>query len=188
VYTEDEDARSSSVIIPGGVGLPIPEIRHGGLLRNRREEGLLGIEVSEIHAYPLRPKGFEEPLFPTPDSKKTVAKHLLEAPWLSRASDLEGQAGGAAHALEEPVELRQFLRQTEIVRLGRDRRRCRSSWNRRRVEKVLDRWRLVDGWWDEEDHHYVVDRVILRVLLSDGAVVDLARERTGGWLLVGVVD
>jgi hypothetical protein len=33
-----------------------------------------------------------------------------------------------------------------------------------------------------------VDRVIFRVLLSGGAVVDLARKRSGGWFLVGIVD
>jgi hypothetical protein len=149
---------------------------------------LLGIEVSEIHAYPLRAEGFEEPLFPTADSRKEVAKHLLEAPWLSRASELlEGRAGGVAHPFEEPVELRRSLGRTEIVRVARDRRRCRSSWKKRRVEKVLDRWRLVDGWWDEE-YRRVVDRMVFRVLLSGGIVVDLARERTGRWLLVGVVD
>jgi hypothetical protein len=149
---------------------------------------LLGIEVSEIHAYPLRPEGFEEPLFSTATSRKEVAKHLLEAPWLSRASEvLERRAGGTAHAFEEPVELRRSLGRTEIVRLGTAKRSGISSWKKRRVKKVLDRWRLVDGWWDEEDRR-VVDRVIFRVLLSGGVVVDLARERSSEWLLVGVVD
>jgi hypothetical protein len=186
VSTEDEDARSSSEIIPGGVGFPIPEIRDGGLSSTNGEEGsLLGIEVSEIHAYPLRPKGFEEPLFSTAASKRAVAEHLLEAPWLSRASEVAGRTGQAAHALEEPVELRRSPGRTEIVRLAGGRRRCRPSWRRRRLEQVLDRWRRVGGWWDADRR---VDRVIFRVLLSGGAVVDLARERSGDWLLVGVVD
>jgi hypothetical protein len=147
---------------------------------------LLGAEVSEIHRYPLRPSGFEEPLFPTASSKQSVIEHLLEAPWLSRASRLEGQGGGAVHALEEPVGLRKSQEGwVEIVRLGRDRKRCHSSWSRRRVNKIIDRWRQVGEWWDE-DHR--VDRMVFRIILSDGAVVDLARERSSGWFLVGVID
>ena len=145
---------------------------------------MLGIGVSEIHAYPSRPEGFEEPLFPTAESNRKIAEHLLQAPWLFRASELEGRAGGAAHALEEPVELRSPPGRVEIVRLVGS-RRCRYSWRRRSVEKILDRWRRVDGWWDADRR---VDRVVFRVLLSGGTVVDLARERSGGWLLVGVID
>jgi hypothetical protein len=151
---------------------------------NVREEILLRIEVSEIHDYPLRPKGFEEPLFPTAESNRIIAEHLLEAPWLSKASGLEERTGGAVHTLEEPVELRKLSGRVEVVR-PHEGRRCRSSWRRRRIEKVLDRWRRVGGWWDADRR---VDRVIYRVLLSGGAVVDLARERSGDWLLVGVVD
>ena len=44
--------------------------------------------VSEIHRYPLRPEGFEEPLFPTRESKIKVLDHLLRAPWLARARRL----------------------------------------------------------------------------------------------------
>ncbi len=182
---EDEDARSSPKIIPGGVGFLIPEIRDGGLSSTNGEEGnLLGIAVSEIHAYPLRPKGFEEPLFPTAASKRAIVEHLLEAPWLSRASELQGRTGGAARALEEPIGLRNSSGRVEVVR-SRGGRRCHPSWRWRRVEKVLDRWRWVGDWWDA-DHS--VDRVIFRVLLSGGAVVDLARERSGGWSLIGMVD
>jgi hypothetical protein len=50
---------------------------------------LLRVGISEIHSYPLRPEGFEEPLFSTAASKRAVMDHLLEAPWLSRASELE---------------------------------------------------------------------------------------------------
>jgi hypothetical protein len=151
---------------------------------NAREESLSEITVSEIHVYPLRPEGFEEPLFPTTASKKVVMEHLLDAPWLSRASELEGRTEGATHALGELVELRNSSGRVEVVR-PHEGRRCRSSWRRRRVEKVLDRWRRIDGWWDA-DHR--VDRLVFRVLLSGGVVVDLARERSGRWLLVGVLD
>ena len=45
--------------------------------------------VSEIHRYPLRPDGFEEPLFPTRESRLEVLDHLLQSSWLSRASEAE---------------------------------------------------------------------------------------------------
>jgi hypothetical protein len=51
------------------------------------------------------------------------------------------------------------------------------------VVETLARWREVGGWWGEEAR----DRVVVRVLLSDGAVVDLSRE-DGAWSLVGTVD
>jgi hypothetical protein len=143
------------------------------------------VSVSEIHAYPLRPESFEEPLFPTAESNRKIAEHLLEAPWLFRASELERKPGGAAHALEQPVEVRNSPGQVEIVRLFRDRRCRSSSWRRRRVEKILDRWREISEWWDADRR---VDRVVFRVLLRGGMVVDLARERYGRWLLIGVVD
>lgn len=146
---------------------------------------MLGIDVSEIHTYPLRPEGFEEPLFSTADSKREIAEHLLKVPWLSRASELEGRTGGTAHVLEEPVELRSSFGRVDVVRLAGDRRCHRLSWRRHRLEEVLDRWREVREWWDEDRH---VDRMVFRVLLSGGAMVDLTRERSGDWLLVGLVD
>ena len=52
--------------------------------------------------------------------------------------------------------------------------------------RVLERWREVGPWWDEEVR---VDRLVFRVLLAGGAVVDLALERASGeWLVAGVVD
>ena len=144
---------------------------------------MLAVDVADIHQYPTRPEGFEEPLFPTPASKRVVAEHLLEAPWLCQASELERRpTGEAAHALEQPVELRSSHGLVELVR-PLEGRRC--SRQREWVVEVLDRWREVGGWWDEERY---VDRVLFRVLLSGGAVVDLARQRSGGWFLVGVAD
>jgi hypothetical protein len=147
-----------------------------------RGGALQEVSVSGIHAYPLRPPGFEEPLFPTPSSRKAVAEHLLEAPWLRRASGLEGRAGEAARSLAEPVELRNLRGRVELIRVGGG---GRCSWRRRRVAEVLDRWREIGEWWDENRRR---DRLVFRVLLCGGAVVDLARERSGGWLLIGVVD
>jgi hypothetical protein len=54
------------------------------------------------------------------------------------------------------------------------------------VVRVLERWREVGSWWDAQ---LSVDRLVFRVLLAGGAVVDLALERPSGeWLLMGVVD
>ncbi|MDQ3926298.1 MAG: hypothetical protein M3272_04830 [Actinomycetota bacterium] len=136
--------------------------------------------VSEIHDYPLRPDGFEEPLFPSATSKRVVAEHLLRAPWLSRASEVEGRGGQAAHCRRESVEIEKYSCRVRISwALGK--RRCRKE---RWVVEVLDRWREIREWWDEDAG---VDRTVVRVLLSDGAVVDLAREGSV-WFLVGVAD
>lgn len=144
---------------------------------------MLGVSVWEVHRYTLRPEGFEEPLFPTVTSKRAVMDHLSEAPWLGRASELKVRTGECARALGEPVELKKDrLGRTEIVRQRKDGRRY--PWKRRVVE-VLDRWREVRGWWNEAEH---VDRAVFRLLLTGGAEVEVARERSGGWLLVGVVD
>ena len=137
--------------------------------------------VSEIHRYPLRPDGFEEPLFSTRESRRVVGDHLLRASWLSRAAEVEDRGGQAAHARLEPVELETRRGRTRVV-LTSGRRRCRK---RRRVIEILCRWREVGAWWDEAR---ATDRNLVRVLLSDGAVVDLAQERGGEWSLVGVTD
>jgi hypothetical protein len=147
------------------------------------------VSVSEIHRYPLRPYGFEEPLFPTGDSRRAVAEHLLAAPWLARASELEAGGGTAGRVREEPVELRRRAGGMEVVRLRAGRYAVRCAWRRRRVAEVVERWREVRRWWSEDR----VDRLCFRVALdgsgeAGGAVIDLARDRRGGWLLVGVVD
>jgi hypothetical protein len=146
-----------------------------------------GTSVSEIHRYPLRPIGFEEPLFPTRAFRRMVAEHLARSPWLSKASELVGSVAGggeAARCRQEPVHvLRGRNGQAYLVR------RCR--WGRvrkRRVVRVLERWRDIGRWWDGEAY---VNRLVFRVLLqgSPEAVVDLALEvDSGEWLLVGVVD
>jgi hypothetical protein len=142
---------------------------------------LVESSVAEIHGYPRRPPGFEEPLFPTVESKREVMAHFLEAPWLSRASELSRGVGESAHATREPVRLRGAGARVELVRPGR----CRRSPTRRRVVRVLERWREVRAWWDEEAG---TDRLVFRVLLAGGAVAELALERPGGWFLVGMVD
>jgi len=134
--------------------------------------------VSEIHCYPLRPDGFEEPLFPTRESRRAVGDHLLQAPWLSRASEMEGRGGQAAHARREPVEVEKQHGRVRVVLTSR-------RHERRQIVEVLGRWREVRAWWDEAR---ATERSLFRVLLSDGAVVDLARESGGAWSLVGVAD
>jgi len=137
--------------------------------------------VSEIHCYPLRPDGFEEPLFPTLESRRAVLDHLLRSPWLSLASEIQGRGGQTVHTRCEPVEVDN---QGGDVRISwdSDRRRCRKQ---RRIVEVLNRWREVRAWWDETR---ATDRNLVKVLLSDGSVVDLARESGGEWSLVGVAD
>jgi len=142
-----------------------------------------GTSPYEIHRYPLRPRGFEEPLFPSAASRREIGAHLLRASWLKRASELTPDAGESAHGFREAVEIRvSGPGQVEVVRSGR---RGRCSWRRRRVLRRLGWWREVAGWWDEER---AADRMVFRVLLGGGAVVDLARERAGGWFLVGMPD
>ena len=139
--------------------------------------------VSEIHGYPLRPPGFAEPLFPTPESRREVAEHLARATWLSRASRMLDDVGVMGCRREEPVVLRHQpgLGRIEVVRP----RAGRCSWRRRRVTEVVARWREVRRWWDEDAS---VDRVLFRVAVSGGGIVDLALKRSGGWSLVGMVD
>jgi hypothetical protein len=140
--------------------------------------------VSEIHRYPLRPPGFEEPLFPTRQSRRAVAEHLASAPWLCRGSELDRRSGQAAHRREESAHVirRADGRAYLVQRCMSGRRRTR----KRRVMRVLDRWREIGPWWEAERR---MDRLVFRVLLAGGSVVDLALERTSGeWLVAGVVD
>ena len=144
---------------------------------------MLATTVSEIHGHPLRPPGFEEPLFPTAGSRKAVAEHLVRAPWLSRASEAAGGSGLAARRYEEPAHvLRRADGRAYLVRRCPNGRRT----SKRQVARVLERWREVRSWWEPERR---VDRLVFRVVLVGGAVVDLALERSSGrWLLVGVAD
>ena len=137
--------------------------------------------VSEIHSYPLRPEGFEEPLFSTRESRLAVLEHLLRTSWLSRASEMEDRGGQAAHARYEPVELENRHGRVRVT-WASGRRRCRK---RRHIVEVLGRWREVRAWWDETR---AKDRSLARLLLSDGSVIDLARENGGEWFLVGITD
>lgn len=142
---------------------------------------MLEVSVSAIHSYPSRPEGFEEPLFPTTTARQTVMEHFLKAPWLIQASELKGHAGETVHALVESVEIKKSEGYSYVMRPHGG----RYSWRRRRVVEVLERWRDVRGWWEEDGH---ANRIVFRLLLAGGAVVDVAQEHSGGWLLVGIVD
>lgn len=149
-------------------------------------EGKIVLEatVSEIHGYPSRPEGYCEPLFSTAESRGEIAEHLLNAPWLSRASEIEEFGGCSAHVIEEPIRIQRYTDgRVEILRPSGEARRC--SWRRRRVVEVLMRWREVRSWWLGDE---CVDRMLLRVVVSGGAIVDLAVDRSGAWTLTGVVD
>ncbi len=100
---------------------------------------------------------------------------------MSRASEIEGRGGQAVHIRQEPVEVENRCGCVRVLWASR-KQRCRKK--KRWVVEVLDRWREVAAWWDKDAG---VDRAVVRVLLSDGAVVDLAREGSG-WFLVGIAD
>lgn len=106
-----------------------------------------GTSVTEIHRYPRRPEGFEEPLFATPESRRAVMEHLLSAPWLSRASDLAGRgADEVARRRRVPVRLVRTGGPAGVLwvvpREEGSRRRCSVSASA--VRRVLGKWREVD--------------------------------------------
>lgn len=166
------------------------------------EERSMKATVSEIHAYPLRPEGFAEPLFWGPENKREVMEHFLAASWIQRASEAAGEfhrrhtRGSAAYATEERIVLERRGDGALVLERGR---RCgcghgrrsrnagrKSTVRRRAVRRVLGRWREVWGWWEPSGGR---DLVLYRLLLSDGAVVDVARDLAEDlWKLVGVVD
>jgi hypothetical protein len=143
------------------------------------------VTVSEIHRYPLRPEGFAEPLFLEARTKKEIAEHLAASGWLCRAAEAP-----RGEVLRRRCHL--FRRQDGSVfvvrREGRGRSRCRARLGKRRVRRVLERWRKVREWWEPDGG---ADRLCFRVQLCGGAVLDLACERGeagGRWLVAGVVD
>lgn len=140
-------------------------------------------EAPEIHRYPLRPEGFEEPLFQTKASRVEIMEHFLASDWLCKASDMHSAGEGAPERLPgAPVRVVKRLGGVEVHRVGRGPCRRRFSWKRARIVEVIERSREVSCWWDESA---CVDRYVFKVLLSTGAVVDLALEESGEWFLLG---
>lgn len=135
--------------------------------------------VSEIHRHPLRPPGFAEPLFLGREDKKEILEHLSgSSRWLGKASEAGSPAGALCHVY------RGADGSAWLARAGCRRRRRPSK---RRVARVLERWREVRGWWEPGGG---TDRLCFRVLLSGGAAADLALDRgeAGGWSLLRVLD
>ncbi|CAN5816427.1 hypothetical protein BH23ACT11_BH23ACT11_30130 [soil metagenome] len=137
--------------------------------------------VSQIHNYPLRPAGYEEPLFAGRMKKREVMEYFLQSDWITRASEIVSDMGYAARLRRDPVDLKRSADgSTVLIRVCGRRRSVRS------VRRVLARWRQVRHWWKSDGGE---DLVIYRLLLSDGAVVDVARDfGSGVWTLVGIVD
>jgi hypothetical protein len=144
------------------------------------------VSVSEIHRYPLAPKGVAEPLWTTREWKRSVADHLSASPWLCRASEIKTRRGSGqtAHATDEPVYILVRDRGAFVVRCQSPTATGTSSWRKRRVVEVIDLWREVRSWWSNDS----VDRLVVRVLLAGGLVADIAKRRPEEWALVGVMD
>ena len=94
--------------------------------------------VSEIHAYPLRPAGYAEPLFHDQRSKKEILEHLAQSEWLFKASQAPAPTARDAARLTEAS--------TEEV-------------------TMLASWREVDRWWEEGGG---VDRLCYLVSTTSG--------------------
>lgn len=145
--------------------------------------------VSEIHRHPMRPTGFEEPLFLGRDDKRKILEHLRESScWLGKASDVSatGRSEESCHVFRRPDG------SAHLVRAGSSCPGRRRGTRKSRVRRVIGRWREVSGWWEPEGG---TDRLCFRVLIAgrdraDGAVVDLALDRngSGGWTLTRVWD
>ena len=115
------------------------------------ERSELDASVAEIHDHPLRPHGFEEPLFFGRAAKKAIAEHLkTSSSWLRKAGEAHaedlGRTGEVCHVLQRPDG------SAYLVRAGRRRpgthRRETSGYAKRRIARVIERWREVRGWWN----------------------------------------
>jgi hypothetical protein len=157
------------------------------LLREKEER--LDASVLEIHRHPLRPPGFAEPLFLGRGAKKEIAEHFRKSSgWLGRADDVpvSEPAEEPCHVIGRPDGNAYLVR----ARRGRPAcRRRRPGFAKQRVARVIERWREVRGWWEPGGG---TDRLLFRVLLSGGSIVDLAVDRSGegagAWSLVRVLD
>ncbi len=85
--------------------------------------------------------------------------------------------------MDEPVYILVRDRGSFVVRCDPPKRSY--SWRKCRIVEVIDLWREVRSWWSGED---AVDRLVARVLLAGGHVVDLAKRRPEEWAMVGVAD
>lgn len=107
--------------------------------------------VSEIHAYPLRPEGYAEPLFHDYKSRREILEHLARSGWLWRAS-------------EAPRPACQAPERGPHEGAGKDGR-------------VIASWREVDRWWEPGGG---VDLVWRRVEDRRGRQTVLAKPPSAG--------
>lgn len=94
--------------------------------------------ISEIHAYPLRPEGYAEPLFHDRKSKKQILEHFARSGWLSRASEFK-EAPSKAGPARNPSS---------------------AAITGTAVSEVLASWREVDRWWEPGGGVDVVWRLV----------------------------
>jgi len=107
--------------------------------------------VSEIHRHPLRPEGYEEPLFHSHKSRKEILEHLARSRWLGKASELPVRRLGA----------RAYDSRSAAYPGSQSSRGAKDP-----VSRVLASWREVDRWWEPEGE---VDRVCYLVRTARGA-------------------
>ena len=105
-----------------------------------RERSALRATVSEIHAYPLRPEGFEEPLFHTRQSRRKILEHLAASEWLDRASEAPRPSARPSKKMQGDTS--------------------------RQERRILASWREVDRWWRPDGG---VDRVCYLLRRAGGA-------------------
>ncbi|CAN5789400.1 hypothetical protein BH20ACT11_BH20ACT11_13870 [soil metagenome] len=109
--------------------------------------------VSEIHAYPLRPEGYAEPLFHDSKSRKEILEHFARSGWLSRASE--------APEIPKVTEVTEV---TEVCSAPGSARASLVASSRGRAEmeesRILASWREVDRWWEPDGGVDVIWRLV----------------------------
>ena len=104
--------------------------------------------ISEIHAYPLRPEGYAEPLFHDRKSKKQILEHFARSGWLSRASEFK----------EAPPK--EALSKEALSKPASARNPSSAAITGTAVSEVLASWREVDRWWEPGGGVDVVWRLV----------------------------
>ncbi len=174
-------------IVAGGAGFLTPAISRTcgrGVPPERRERWRpRSLRYTPTRAAAPGPRALPSLCFGQRESNRAIMDHFLESSWLWWASELDHGAspGEAAHVRQESIGVERLGDGSVLIERGCGRRR-----RRRDVRRVLARWREVRGWWQGYGGE---DLLLYRLLLSDGAVVDVGRDRRSGrWALIGVID
>ena len=139
-----ENARPYRWIVPDGAGFLTPFGRRGEAgAPPLGEEGACSrrfLRSTATHCARLVSRSRS---LPQPSPGEPLRSTWASAPWLSRGSGLPGGSGQAAHSREEPAHV---LRRADgraylVRRCGKGRRK--GSLRKRRVVRVLERWREV---------------------------------------------